>query len=707
MRTILATILLLITLGTVTADEKNPNYQDDAMPIFKQHCFSCHGLDNQKADLDLSSYANMMLGGSSGEVITAGDADGSRLYKLTAHVEKPEMPPKADKIPEAQLAILKLWIEQGARENSGSKAMVKAKTNIGLAVVSKGKPDGPPPMPEFGKLALEPVIRGRRPNSVIALATSPWAPLVAVGAPKQVLLYDTDNGLLMGVLPFEAGQINSLKFSANGKLLLAAGGVGGASGKAILYNVETGAIVTSVGDIETDAILAADISPDQSIIAVGTPTKVVRGYSTADGSVLYTIKKHTDWVTAVEFSPDGVLLATGDRNGGLFVWEGTTGREFHTLNGHTAMITDLSWRGDSNVLASASEDTTVKLWGAEEGNNIKSWGAHGGGTQDVDFAHDGNIATTGRDRVAKWWDGNGKQLKQFPGFADIGLQVGVIHDDKAIVTGDWTGTVIIYELDGKLRTSFNSNPLALNDRLAEVGKRVAEAEAQATASDNALSAANKRVVELTQQLQAAKENAAKIVKDVNDTKQGMQTQATVLTTLQAELKQAQTLLNQQKESAKTAKNAVAEKVAAVRQAEAKLQQARVAAAKDAKNVQLAEAVKTNEAAVAAMNAERDAAQKVVTDSGLSVTKAGESLKAIQTKLTETATQLKTAKQRLPQLEKQMKPSAEAVPATQKQLDDANAKVAPAKVIAEQKAAEVKQLRALLQKMQAVAETAKK
>jgi WD40 repeat protein len=110
---------------------------------------------------------------------------------------------------------------------------------------------------------------------------------------------------------------------------------GGSSGtvKAVLFSVETGEKVIEVG-VENDAIPAADISADQTQIAVGSPSKLVRVYSTADGSGLREIKKHTDWVTAVEFSPDGVLPATGDRNGGLFVWESCTGREFVTLRGH-------------------------------------------------------------------------------------------------------------------------------------------------------------------------------------------------------------------------------------------------------------------------------------------------------------------------------------------------------------------------------------
>jgi WD40 repeat protein len=146
-------------------------------------------------------------------------------------------------------------------------------------------------------------------------------------------------------------------------------------------------------------------------------------FSMKDGKMVNEIKKHTDWITALEFSPDGVLLATGDRNGGLFVWESFTGREYFSLRGHTAAITDVSWRMDSNVLASASEDTTIKLWEMENGGMIKNWGAHGGGVQSVKYSHDGRIASCGRDRVARVWDGNGTAQRTFEAQPDISLRV--------------------------------------------------------------------------------------------------------------------------------------------------------------------------------------------------------------------------------------------------------------------------------------------
>src|SRR5262249_34095936 len=267
-------------------------------------------------------------------------------------------------------------------------------------------------------LTLEPVVKVSRASAVTALASSPWAPLVAVAGQRQVLLYNSDNLELLGVLPFPEGVPYVLKFSRNGSLLLAGGGRGGKSGRVVVWSVKTGERIMEVGE-EYDSVLAADISADQSQIALGGPSKVIRIFSTKDGKLLHEIKKHTDWVTALEYSPDGVLLATGDRNGGLFVWEAFTAREYFSLRGHTGMITEVSWRDDSNVLASASEDPTVRLWEMENGGQVKSWGAHGGGTLAVRYGRGGRLVSTGRDRTTKVWDGNGGQQRVFEAFPDL------------------------------------------------------------------------------------------------------------------------------------------------------------------------------------------------------------------------------------------------------------------------------------------------
>src|SRR5262245_50042887 len=113
-------IALLAAVGPAAADPKNPTYTDDVTPILRQHCAGCHGTDKQRGGLNVATFASTMQGGSSGAVVVPGDPDKSRLFTLAAHKEEPKMPPKSDRIPDAQLATIRLWIEQGGRENSGS-----------------------------------------------------------------------------------------------------------------------------------------------------------------------------------------------------------------------------------------------------------------------------------------------------------------------------------------------------------------------------------------------------------------------------------------------------------------------------------------------------------------------------------------------------------------------------------------------------------
>jgi WD40 repeat protein len=471
-RTLPLSLLVVVAVGSLSpaADEKakpKVNFQDNVAAIFQTRCNSCHNADKAKGGLSLDTYAAAMQGGSSGAVIEPGDANGSHLWGVVSHAEEPKMPPNGPKIPDAELAAIKAWIEAGAPETSGSVVAMKAKPKFEFKLdpSSMGKPVGPPAMPEG--VSTEPVVVSPKANAIVAMAASPWAPLVAVAGHKQVLLYEARKSRLVGVLPFPEGTVYTLKFSRNGSLLLAGGGRGGQSGLAVVFDVKTGKRVFEIGK-EYDVVLAADISPDHGQVALGGPSKVVRVYNTADGSLQFEMKKHTEWVTAMEFSPDGVLLATGDRNNGLVVWEAQTGREFFDLRGHSASITDVSWRLDSNVVASAAEDGSIRLWEMEGGNAIKAWGAHGGGVASARFAKDGRIVTTGRDRVVRVWGQDGGKQKEFEPFGDLALRAVFADDDSKVVAGDWSGEVrVIDGKEGKRLANLLANPAPIATRLEQ------------------------------------------------------------------------------------------------------------------------------------------------------------------------------------------------------------------------------------------------
>src|SRR6185295_19015939 len=132
---------------TAPASAPKITYDEHVRPIFREHCFSCHSADKQESGLALDSYAKAMAGGSSGEVVLAGDLASSRLWALVSHAEEPKMPPKADKLAAAKLDILSKWIEQGAPENAGSKVVLKNNPLSAVTTSTTGKPDGPVAMP--------------------------------------------------------------------------------------------------------------------------------------------------------------------------------------------------------------------------------------------------------------------------------------------------------------------------------------------------------------------------------------------------------------------------------------------------------------------------------------------------------------------------------------------------------------------------------
>ncbi len=453
-------------------------YQDHIQPIFREKCFSCHNPDKKSGGLDLTSYTSVMLGGASGEVIEPGSPDGSYLYQLITHQSEPFMPAMSDPIPKSMQDLIKAWIEQGALENAGSKplAIKKPKNSVALSGPTLERP-AEIPMP--GHLELEPAVVTEAPGTVTAMASSPWAPLIAVAGQKQIVLYHTHSLELLGILPFPEGLPFVLRFSRNGALLLAGGGRGAAYGRVVVWDVPSGERLIEVGD-ELDAVLAADISSDQSVVALGGPQKVVRVFNTSDGQLRYELRKHTDWVLSLEFSPDGVLLASGDRAGNLFVWEAMTGREYLTLKGHTAAITGLSWRADSNVLASCSEDGTVRLWEMENGNQIKSWNAHGQGVLGIEFARDGRLVTTGRDRVAKLWNQDGTLLRSFDPLEDIGVSVTLCDETNRVVGGDWRGTLRVWDAaQGTVLGTLVPNPPSIKTRLEQLQQQLVQRQSEA------------------------------------------------------------------------------------------------------------------------------------------------------------------------------------------------------------------------------------
>ncbi|MFU7560022.1 c-type cytochrome domain-containing protein [Roseiconus sp. JC912] len=489
-------------------------FEEHVKPIFRQHCLNCHHQGDKKGGLALDTFGSVVEGGGSGEVVyDDGDLEGSRLWQLVSHADTPIMPPNQDKLPEPQLAIIKAWIEGGILENSGSKAKKKKANALAFVASTGGKPDGPAAMPESTPLAT-PVVTDRA-AAITAIAASPWAPLVAIAGQQQIVMYHSDSGELLGILPFEEGIAQDLKFSRDGSYLIAGGGEHSLKGLVAIYNVKTGERVASVGD-ELDVVFGADANDAMSRVALGGPQKMLRIFDATNGEMLFDLKKHTDWIYSVAYSPDGILVASGDRSGGLCVWEADTGRLYLDLTGHKGAIHSLAWRDDSNVLASASEDGTVKLWEMEGGKALRTINAHGGGVTSVKFDHQGQLATSGADRRAKLWAADGKELKNLQHGGEPMLEVAITHDGKRLVYGNWAGEVFNTPVDDpNAMMPLAANPPATSQRLesakttlVSVQQKLEPVKAELNQALSGLEAAKKPLAELDQKIATLRQQAA-------------------------------------------------------------------------------------------------------------------------------------------------------------------------------------------------------
>ena len=528
-------VSFLLGSSITWASPEKPNFQDDIIPVFEQSCNSCHNPDRARGGLDLTSINAILAGGSSGEVSIPGDPDSSLLYLLPARLQEPHMPPRGEKIEKSQLSLIKNWIAQGMLPTASGKPMKKKKSSVNLALgsVSIGKPNGPPPMPKY--LALQPTLVTNRAFAPSAMAAAPWSPLVALAGQKQVILYNTESLQIAGILSYEEGFIESMNFSRNGKLVIASGGRGGKSGNVAGWDIETGRRVLTVGE-EQDSILSADISADQSLVAIGGTNKLIKVFDLATNEILYKIKKHSEWVTQVAFSPDGILLATADRNGGLFVWEAGTGNPFYTLDGHKQEITSLSWRADGNVLLSASEEGTVRTWEMINGKQVRTWNAHSGGTLSAHYAQNGNIVTAGRDKTVKFWDGNGKALRTITGFADIVMETRLSHDGSKIIAGDWTGKVGVWNsADGKHLGDLNANPPTLESRITQATQQLSQDQDSLAIAQSLLLPFQKKVDEVTKQVTTNKSALQVAEKALQDAVSAAQQAKTALDQAHADL----------------------------------------------------------------------------------------------------------------------------------------------------------------------------
>jgi hypothetical protein len=99
-----------------------PGYRADIEPILQKHCAECHlqeGIGYEKSGFLVDSHESLMKGTHLGTIIDPGSAISSTLYLLVSGKTDPsiQMPHGKKPLSSHDIALLKDWIDQGAKNN--------------------------------------------------------------------------------------------------------------------------------------------------------------------------------------------------------------------------------------------------------------------------------------------------------------------------------------------------------------------------------------------------------------------------------------------------------------------------------------------------------------------------------------------------------------------------------------------------------------
>ena len=120
-RTALLTLSAIAFAALQTGcSDKALTYQANIKPILEANCMSCHvaGTEGyETSGLRLDNYEALMKGTKFGAVVVPGSSVSSTLYRLVSGQADPSirMPHGAAALPDADVATIATWIDQGAK----------------------------------------------------------------------------------------------------------------------------------------------------------------------------------------------------------------------------------------------------------------------------------------------------------------------------------------------------------------------------------------------------------------------------------------------------------------------------------------------------------------------------------------------------------------------------------------------------------------
>ena len=134
--------LLLIAVVPLSSPAEDVDFTKDVLPIFRQHCFECHGGGNTEGELSLDSISGILQGGhTSSPLLTPALPDSELYLRITSLADGYRMPKEGKPLSQQEVETIGKWIRRVAYRDDDPLTKPEKVNDLSASSPSSVEPD--------------------------------------------------------------------------------------------------------------------------------------------------------------------------------------------------------------------------------------------------------------------------------------------------------------------------------------------------------------------------------------------------------------------------------------------------------------------------------------------------------------------------------------------------------------------------------------